>query len=183
MRERLFLAVCALFYFLVFIVFNEDIGTSRDWDIFSPFTLPLVLWILLLLRDRFPGKSSVFAVLTLAIIVTHTAPWIALNADLVRSEERFIDLCDNGFWSKRAKGYGYSTVGQYRRHYGKTLEAIHYYGKAALHDPGNVKFNYYLGEMYSGLGKHGAALEHYFKVLERKGDHLEALNNAGVSYL
>ncbi len=182
-RERIFLAVSGLFYFLVFAVFNEDIGTSRDWDIFSPLALPLLLWVFLLLRDRFPGKGSVLAALTLAIVVTHTAPWIALNADLVKSEERFIELVDSGFWNKRAKGYGYSTVAQYYRHYGKTLPAIQFMGKAAAIDPKNVKFNYYIGEMYSGLGKHGAALEHYFKVLEYQGDHFEALNNAGVSYL
>jgi len=182
-HERMFLAVSALFYVLVFIVFNKVIGTSRDWDLFSPIALPLVLWIALLLRDILPGKGSELAVLTLAIIVTHTAPWITLNADLIKSEERFVDLCDNGYWSNRAKGYGYSTLGQYYRQYGKTLPAIQFYGRAAVHDPGNVKYNYYVGEMYSNLGKHGAALEHYFKVLERDGGHLDALNNAGVSYL
>lgn len=182
-HERMFLAVSALFYVLVFIVFNKIIGTSRDWDLFSPIALPLVLWIALLLRDILPGKGGELSVLTLAIIVTHTAPWITLNADLIKSEERFVDLCDNGYWSNRAKGYGYSTLGQYYRQYGKTLPAIQFYGRAAVHDPGNVKYNYYVGEMYSNLGKHGAALEHYFKVLERDGGHLDALNNAGVSYL
>ena len=41
---------------------------------------------------------GVLAALTIVIIVTHTAPWIALNAGLARSEERFIDLVDNGYW-------------------------------------------------------------------------------------
>lgn len=182
-HDRMFLAVSALFYVMAFVVFNKVIGTSRDWDLFSPLALPLALWIALLIRDTFPERCGEMAVLTAAIIITHTVPWIALNSDAVRSEKRFVDLCDKGFWSNRAKGYGYSTIGQYRRHYGKTLEAIHFYGKAALHDPGNVKYNYFIGEMYSGLGKHGAAIEHYFKVLEQKGDHLDALNNAGVSYL
>ncbi len=182
-RERMFLALCALFYFLAFAAFNKVIGTSRDWDIFSPLALPLVLWIVLLIRDVFPNRRGEFTVLFLAIIVTHAVPWIALNTDSVRSEERFVDLCDNGYWSKRAKGYGYSTLGQYYRHYGKTLPAIHFYGRAAEQDPKNVKYNYLAGEMYSGLGKHGAALEQYFKVLERDGEHLDALNNTGVSYL
>ena len=182
-RERMFLALCALFYSLAFAAFNKVIGTSRDWDIFSPLALPLALWIVLLIRDVFSNRRSEFAVLFLAIIVTHTVPWIALNTDSVKSEERFIDLCDNGYWSKRARGYGYSTLGQYYRHYGKTLPAVHFYGRAAEQDPKNVKYSYLAGEIYSGLGKHGAALEHYFKVLERDGNHLDALNNAGVSYL
>jgi tetratricopeptide (TPR) repeat protein len=182
-RERLFLALTALSYFLVFAVFNKVIGTSRDWDLFSPLALPLALWIALLLRERLPGRGSALALMTLAVVVTHTAPWIALNAGLTRSEKRFVDLCDTGYWSNRAKGYGYSTLGQYCRHYERPLEAIFFYGRAAQSDPGNVKYRYYTGEIYSNLGKHGAALEQYFKVLERQGDHLDALNNAGVSYL
>jgi Tfp pilus assembly protein PilF len=182
-NERTFLMISALFYFLVFAVFNKVIGTSRDWDLFSPLAFPLALWISLLVRDVFPGRRGEFTVLIAAVIITHTAPWIVLNTDLVKSEERFVGLCDNGYWSNRAKGYGYSTLGQYYRHSGKTLPAIQFYGKAAVHDPGNWKYDYYIGEMYSGLGKHGAAIEHYFKVLERNGDHFEALYNAGVSYL
>jgi tetratricopeptide (TPR) repeat protein len=181
--ERTFLIISALFYFLVFAVFNKVIGTSRDWDLFSPLAFPLVLWIALLIRDVFPDRRSEFTVLVAAVIITHSAPWIVLNTDLVRSEKRFVDLCDNGYWSNRARGYGYSTLGRYNRLTGHTLPAIQYYGRAAAHDPGNWKYNYYIGEMYSGLNKHGAALEHYFKVLEQKGDHFEALYNAGVSYL
>jgi len=182
-RERLFLATCALFYFTVFAVFNKVIGTSRDWDLFSPMAFPLALWIALSIKDLFRERHSELTALVIAVIITHTAPWIILNTDLEKSEERFADLCDTGYWSNRAKGYGYSTLGQYCRHYDRTLEAIFYYGKAAEYDPGNVKYNYSVGEIYSNLGKHGAALEAYFKVLERDGRHLEALNNAGVSYL
>ena len=182
-RERIFLATCALFYFLAFIAFNKVIGTSRDWDLFSPLAFPLVLWIVLLVRDVFPDRRGEITVLIAAVIIAHTAPWIALNADRARSEERFVDLCDNGYWSNRAKGYGYSTLGRYYRISGNTLPAIQFYGRAAVQDPGNVKYNYYIGEMYSGLGKHGAALDQYFKVLEQNGDHFEALYNTGVSYL
>ncbi len=182
-RERIFLATCALFYFLAFIAFNKIIGTSRDWDLFSPLAIPMVLWIAILIRDVFPKRRGEFTILIAAVIITHTAPWIILNSDLVKSEERFVDMCDNGYWSNRAKGYGHSTLGQYYRHHGKTLQAIQFYGRAAVYDPGNVKYSYYAGEMYSGLGKHGAALEQYFKVLERQGGHFEALYNSGVSYL
>jgi len=181
--ERAFLGTCAFFYFVLFAVFNKTIGTSRDWDLFAPMAIPFVLWIVMLIRERFIERRGELAVLAVAVILTHTAPWILLNADAAGSEERFIDLCENGYWSNRAKGYGYSTVGQYYRHYGKTLPAIYFYGRAAKHDPGNVRYNYYAGEMYSNLGKHAEALEYYFKVLERDGLHLQALNNAGVSYL
>jgi Flp pilus assembly protein TadD len=182
-REKVFLSVSAIFYILAFAVFNKAIGTSRDWDIFAPLALPLVLWISIAIMERFPGRGSEMAILTAAVILTHTTPWIYLNTNAVRSEERFTDLCDHGYWSNRARGYGYSTLAQYNRHQGKTLKAIYLFGQAATHDPGNVRYNYYIGEMYSGLGKHGAALEHYFKVLEQKGDHLEALNDAGASYI
>jgi len=182
-RERLFLAICVLSYLAVFAAFNKTIGASRDWDLFSPMAFPLALWIVLTLRRAVPEGRSELAVVFIAVILTHTAPWIILNTDLERSEARFIGLCDTGFWSNRAKGYGYSTLGQYERHFGRTLPAIFYYGRAAWSDPGNVRYDYTIGEMYSGLGKHGAALDAYFKVLERDGTHFQALNNAGVSYL
>jgi tetratricopeptide (TPR) repeat protein len=178
----LFLEVCVAFYILEFLVFNKNIGVSRDWDLFAAIAIPLALLTAVLLVDRFYKRTAMFACLTFGIICIHTAPWIALNADRERSEKRFADLVERNLWSDYARGYGYSTLGIYYKQLGDMDRATRYLEATVDADPGNVRYLYNLGTILSQQQRLKEAAEIYERVIERDPDYLEARNNLGVIY-
>jgi len=179
----MFLATTAIFYVLEFLVFNENIGVSRDWDLFSPLAVPLALMTALILIERFPGSRGPLPATVLAVIIVHTAPWILLNADRERSELRFVNLVEAGYWSDHARGYGYSTLGTYYSRHGKTEHAIRFTEAASNADRGNVKLKYNLASLYDDLKDYPKAIELYTRVIGMDPDHLAARNNLGVVYM
>lgn len=187
-RERsrddilLFLEISAAFYVLEFLVFNKNIGVSRDWDLFAAIAIPLALLTAIVLIDRFPKRAGMFACLAFGIICIQTVPWIALNADGERSEERFADLVEHNLWSDYARGYGYSTLGIYYRRIGDAERATRYLQATVDADPGNVRYLYNLATILSQQQKLDEAAAIYERVIERDPEYLEARNNLGVIY-
>lgn len=178
----LFLEISAAFYILEFITFNKNIGVSRDWDLFAAIAIPLALLTAIRLIDRFPKRSRMFACLAFGIICIQTVPWIGLNADKDRSEERFADLVAYNYWSDYARGYGYSTLGIYYRRAGDQERATSYLTATVEADPGNVRYLYNLATILSQQQKLDEAARIYERVIERDPDYVEARNNLGVIY-
>ena len=187
-RERstndilLFLEISVAFYILEFLVFNKNIGVSRDWDLFAAIAIPLALLTAIILIDRFPKRSGIFACLTFGIICIQTVPWIGLNADRERSEERFSNLVNYDYWSDYARGYGYSTLGIYYRRIGDVERATRYLTATVKADPGNVRYLYNLATILSQQQRLKEAVKVYERVIARDPEYLEARNNLGVIY-
>ncbi len=187
-RERstnnilLFLEISVALYILEFIVFNKNIGVSRDWDLFAAIAIPLALLTAIILIDRFPKRSGMFACLAFGILCIQTVPWIGLNADMEKSEKRFTDLATHNYWSDYARGYGYSTLGIYYRRIGDVERATRYLTATVEADPGNVRYLYNLATILSQQKRLDEAARVYERVIERDSDYLEARNNLGVIY-
>ncbi len=178
----LFLETMALFYLLEFIVFNKNIGTSRDWDLFAPLAIPLAVLVGVRLIEWFPRSTGAIAVYIFAVLVFHTAPWIGLNASEELSKRRFKDLVDTGYWSNYARGYGYSTLGIYFIRAGDRGRGIEFSERAMEADPKNPRYWYNTATIYYNAKRYDEAVELYRKVKEYDPDRLEARNNLGVVY-
>jgi tetratricopeptide (TPR) repeat protein len=177
-----FLETIVIFYILEFIIFNKNIGASRDWDLFAPLAIPLAILVGLHLIEWFPRSAGAIAVYLFAVLAFHTAPWIVLNASREISERRFEDLVDTGYWSGYAKGYGYSTLGIYFERVGNRERGIAFSRKAIEADPKNPRYWYNLATCYYREKRFDAAVELYRKVIDHDPGRLEARNNLGVVY-
>lgn len=182
-RFIIFLATAAIFYMAEFIVFNMNIGASRDWDLFAPMAIPLALLTAVVLLKAFTRRRGALAGAAVAVMLIHTVPWIMLNAGTESSESRFLHLVRHGFWSGHARGYGYSTLAKYHRALGNRRTALTYAREASKGDPGNVRYMYETAEIYDELGEYSRAAGMYRKVLGKKPDHIIAANNLGVDYI
>jgi tetratricopeptide (TPR) repeat protein len=178
----IFLKTVTIFYILEFLLFNKNIGVSRDWDLFAAMAIPLALLTVHVLLERYARVPKTLSIIVVAVIVVHTAPWIMLNADEERSRTRFIDLVDNGFWSEYARGYGYSSLGFYFKQRGNKQRMTAYTRAASEADPGNIRYAYNLATTYAGLGQNSEAAALFRRVLDRDPDYTEARNNLGILY-
>lgn len=177
-----FLETIVLFYILEFIVFNKNIGASRDWDLFAPLAIPFAILVGLRLIEWFPRSTGSIAVYLFTVFAFHTAPWIGLNASREISERRFADCVDTGYWSGYAKGYGYSSLGIYYERVGNRERGIEFSKKAMEADPNNPRYWYNLATVCYRDKRFDAAVELYKKVIDHDPGRLEARNNLGIVY-
>jgi len=73
-----FLAVAALSYLALILVWNPDYGGQRDWDLFSLAWIPMTLWLTGLAARRLAALTAGFAPL-LVLQALHTAAWVYQN--------------------------------------------------------------------------------------------------------
>ena len=179
----LFLETMIFFYMMEFLVFNKNIGVSRDWDLFAPMAIPIALLTALVLLDRCRRMTSILFAIVLAVIVVHTAPWVVLNSIRERSVARFVDLVNSGYWSDYAKGYGYSTLGFYFKRLSDDGQTAFFLKAASEADEGNVRHLYNLATTYAGGEQYEKATGVFKKVIERNPEHLDARYNLGLSYM
>jgi hypothetical protein len=87
-REMRFLLLAAGCYLLLTLVWNPDYGGQRDWDLFSPASLPLAVLLAYLLpralREPEPAPQTHPALIDvtvglIAVQVIHTAAWVYQN--------------------------------------------------------------------------------------------------------
>jgi hypothetical protein len=85
------LVPCALYLGL----FHPAIGMARDWDLFTMSTTAIVPMVLLVLgryvraTSATPATVARFAVPSLLLLVVTTGAWVAVNASLPRTVDRF----------------------------------------------------------------------------------------------
>ena len=179
----LFLETIVFFYIMEFLVFNKNIGVSRDWDLFAPMALPIALLTAIVLLDRYRRMTSILSAIVFAVIIVHTAPWVVLNSIKEKSVTRFVDLVNNGYWSDYAKGYGYSTLGFYFQRLSDNGQAASFLKAASETDEGNTRYLYNLATIYAGGEQYEKAAGMYIKVIEKNPEHLDARYNLGLSYM
>jgi tetratricopeptide (TPR) repeat protein len=178
-----FLETITVFYLMEFLLFNKNIGVSRDWDLFAPLAIPIALLTGLVLLDRYRRRTSTLSAIAFSIIIVHTAPWVALNAIKDTSLKRFVDLVENGYWSDYAKGYGYSTLGFYFKRMSDNGRAVRFMKAASEADEGNTRYLYNLATLYAEGNDYEKATGIYEKVIERDPGRLDARYNLGLNYM
>jgi hypothetical protein len=76
-----FLLAAAGFYLLFTFVWNPDYGGQRDWDLFSPATLPMTVLLAALLPRALPAARWLRAGMVPLLLLQgwHTWAWIVQN--------------------------------------------------------------------------------------------------------
>lgn len=78
----LFLALCALGYFALTLIWNPDLGPKRDWDLFGPvgyyLSVLAAATVVRYFKDR-PGRAFAALMLIAAVNLTRTLPFVLHN--------------------------------------------------------------------------------------------------------
>jgi hypothetical protein len=152
------LFICCLIFTSIL---NTELGTSRDWDLFAPLFLgilipPIILWDYARIDTRV--KNRMLVMMT-GIMILHTAPWIALNADHERSFRRFLVLQDPRYWSRHAVVDANEELGVYFRLQNDYPNAICFMHRAAVADSTHSRLWSSLGHLYVLTNKPDSAIE------------------------
>jgi Tfp pilus assembly protein PilF len=143
----LLVALCGLmFTFLI----NSEIGMSRDWDLFSPFTLALIT-AAAFACVYFVPESEIrrrLMITMVAVTALHSAVWIMVNASEQRSLERFPILPDKRVWGTDAILYGYEDIAVFYRNKGDYLQSIEYFKRCLEIEPANSRVWANIADVY-----------------------------------
>ncbi len=113
----IFLTISALYFILIAMVGNPELGFPRDWDFFvssSPPIILLTIFILSTLRFSLRFKQylaiSVFGMSFFTVL-----PWVWINASATKSANRFIDILqlDELWITHNATTYGLDIVSRF----------------------------------------------------------------------
>jgi tetratricopeptide (TPR) repeat protein len=99
-----YLGISSLGGIFFILAMRSELGMSRDWDLYAPFSLPFILLILYLWKeleiDRRVSERLLISIT--AVTILHTLPWVLTNASENRSLQRFEVLQSPALWSSFA---------------------------------------------------------------------------------
>jgi tetratricopeptide (TPR) repeat protein len=173
---------CAIvFGFLV----KSDLGLSRDWDIFSLFIIPAILFIIIwILRI---GESSIQKQVFLIIIMTtlaHTGTWIYVNSDHEKSFHYFRSLPNNQLWSKKANANAHSELARFYEQSRNYEASLFEYQEYIRYDSKNLRIWENMGGTYFYIFKDSVnAQKAYEKCVEGGRKSWIVFANLGEIYL
>ncbi len=166
LRRQPFLAICTVVSLLFTFIANPESGAARDWDIFSLPALPLTLWAASAFLNRMPDRPQLFhgAFLLCGSAVLHTLLWIALNANPVAAEARFVHVLG------RVTGYGaiggWLTLGNYYRQQDNIPAAVQAYKRSRDANPTDPNRWLSVGVIFRKMGRTQDAIQHFQKAVE-----------------
>ena len=99
-----YLGISSLGGILFILAMRSELGMSRDWDLYAPFSLPfIILWLYLWNTLKIDRKVSQKLLISMtALTILHTLPWVLTNASESRGLQRFETLQDATLWSNFA---------------------------------------------------------------------------------
>ena len=164
--EWIFIILTGLLGLCFTLVFNTDIGMSRDWDLMSPFVLCSIVaagyigW-------QFVETQTMqkFFVIMIAINLFHCIPWVLVNADENRSLARFDRLPDEHLWGKNAFKV-FEELGMYHRDHANFPPAIYYYEKYLDYDSTDTRIMGSLAAIYKALNNTEKEIYYYQKMIK-----------------
>jgi hypothetical protein len=91
------------------LIISPAIGALRDWDMLALPAVPMTLWVGMQLLPA--GRNVTGRAISSMLMAggMHLALWVALNADLDGSAQRFSAWLETATLSRYARGYGAST--------------------------------------------------------------------------
>lgn len=103
----IFLVIAALVALALTVIFNCEIGASRDWDVMGVYQLPMMVLAVYLVTMSGEVQKAVVPVVVGVIALTfwHTIPWIGVDAEKEMAFTRFECLRDRRLWSQHAGYY------------------------------------------------------------------------------
>jgi tetratricopeptide (TPR) repeat protein len=145
---------------------DSNLGYARNWDLLAPAGFALTAAALALLLPRLRGRVAETGLLGLALMVSayHTVPWIALNASLPRSFDRFATL-------PLELGRVESTIGYWYELRQDPAEAERWFVRALDQNPGNVRAHVFLGHLYSARGQYRLASQAFRYATDLRPTH------------
>ncbi len=182
LRRQPFLAICTVVSLLFTFIANPESGAARDWDIFSLPALPLTLWAASAFLNRMPDRPQLFhgAFLLCGSAVLHTLLWIALNANPVAAEARFVHVLG------RVTGYGaiggWLTLGNYYRQQDNIPAAVQAYKRSRDANPTDPNRWLSVGVIFRKMGRTQDAIQHFQKAVELQPDLPVPYMNLGAAY-
>ncbi|HTK81838.1 MAG TPA: tetratricopeptide repeat protein [Bacteroidota bacterium] len=167
-KEWMFIFVNACCGLIMLLIFQSDIGMSRDWDLFSVFQLSLVLGVAYLLVHAVPDQRVRYKSFLVMSIVTfiHTAGFVLVNSSESYAIPRMHTLLDNSLWGQKAYGV-YEELAMHSRDRNDFNGAVAYYQKFLQYDSSNARILGNLADVYRVAGKQDSEMVY----LERATRH------------
>lgn len=140
---------------------DSNLGYARNWDLLAPTALPMTVAGLGLLMMRMSDLRRTRLVLggLVAVSVFHTLPWVAVNASLERSRERFALL-------PLGLGRVESTLGLWEGIQGNLDGAEVWFNRALEANPGNLRAILFLGRVHMQEQRYAMATRAYERALQ-----------------
>ena len=179
-----FLVLAALFSLAFTVVFNFDIGMSRDWDLLAPYNLGLIIASAFCWMNFVGDNSTRRRMMIVMVLVTllHTAPWVILNAQEQPSIDRFNMLRDERVWGAAAIIYANEDLGGYYRDRGDFNRAIEYYKQGLAIDSTNSRRWLVIANVYQSLGQENNMIHAFEKAVETGARDAQVHSTLGILY-
>jgi hypothetical protein len=176
-RHTMLAAVSLAPFALLLILFQPDLGMTRDWDIYAvaaPFiALVLIPW------GREPGETfRAWIVPVLLLSVLQTGAWITVLASPGASEARYVETLER---DPSHAGYAYEILAEYADHRGMERKALDLFLKA-LDAGGNPRYAFSAGVLAAKLGEIDKAIALMQRCLRSDPENYKARANL-ASYL
>ena len=127
---------------------DSNLGYARNWDLLAPAGVIFIGAGLMLVRPLF-DQARIWRqvlVLSVALSVFHTLPWILVNASESRGVRWFETL-------PLGRGRTESTIGLWYAFRGRVDLAEQWLGRSLDRNPSNTRAHYFLGELYLATGR------------------------------
>ncbi|MFC1558088.1 tetratricopeptide repeat protein [candidate division KSB1 bacterium] len=188
-QKGIFLLTAVLGYSVFTFFINFEIGVFRDWDLFSPAALPLVVFTFLIIIEYLPYEPKKLLFILSIYSIVHTVPWILINSSEEKSLERFLYLTDHAVLSPHASGYANDELRAYYTKQGEPLKMLAYAERAykAVQSDRylyNISVGYYaIGNNLFKKGDLKSAEGYYLKGLNFYENNPHLHNRLGILYM
>ena len=154
---------CGGFLFLM----NPELGMSRDWDLFSLFTIPVLVFAAASSSGQVTSENERRSIIWIAASagLLHVIPWIALNANEAEAVERFAVLDDPRVWGRTAVLNSFEELSSYYRKHDDISRGRAYYEKYIAVDSSNARILANAGAISQDMGDDSSAMRYYEKAV------------------
>jgi len=183
-NQQVFLFLIAGCSLSFIVLFNSEIGMSRDWDIFAVFNVGIIVaaanWGNYC-QDNLTIKRRM-VVMIFGMTLLHSASFILVNADEARAIERFNTLPDQKLWSPSARTSAYEELAIFYRSRMDADNAIKYFRKFLEVDSANSRIWGSLAHVYSLTGDRSNELRYNEKAIQVGTTNPDIYLNTGIAY-
>lgn len=174
--------VCAIVFGFIA---KSELGLSRDWDLFSLFLIPSILFIIIAILSiaDLVEQKHLFIIIILTTFA-HTGSWIYINSDKEKAFEYFKSLPNEELWSKKSNANAHSELARYYEQLQNYDRSLYHYQEYVKYDPTNSRIWENIGGTYFYVLKDSLnAQKAYEKCVEYGRNSWVVFANLGEIYL
>lgn len=182
--EKLFIGSAAIFGLSFVLLFNSEIGMSRDWDILAAFNLPIVVGAAFSLNyfiDEIIIRRRLI-IMIVGVSMMQSVSYVFVNADEDRALSRFELLPDRTLWSPSAMTSAYEELGIFYRGRMDPNNAIKYFKKFLEIDSANCRVWGSLAHIYHLTGDWENATQYNERAIQCGTTNADIYLNTGIVY-